>query len=110
MKKRCSKCDVEKDILPEINKHIGKQIGGWGYFTNAIAQAKANRLTPMPQLKGNNNATYQPSNQPAKSWTEAGANLTAKLQREIEQLEREIAEEQNDRIVEPNLCITENLR
>jgi hypothetical protein len=64
-------CDLEKDILPEINKHIGKQIGGWSYFTGAIAQAKANRLTPMPQPKGSQNATNINSpygnNQPTKT-------------------------------------------
>ena len=54
-------CDVEKDILPEINKHIGKQIGGWSYFTNAIAQAKVNRLNPMPDPPPKNNSGYKKS-------------------------------------------------
>lgn len=52
-------CDVEKDILPELNKHKGKDIGAWSYFTNAIAQAKSNRLKPMPEPPPKNSGGYK---------------------------------------------------
>ncbi len=47
--------DPDLDILPEIRRAAGKDIGSWGYFGGAIMDALTNRLTPLP--KGNQNAS-----------------------------------------------------
>lgn len=52
-------CDVELDIIPEIKRQGGKNIGGWNYFTEPIAQAKANRLAPMPELTSTGGNHYE---------------------------------------------------
>jgi uncharacterized protein YdaU (DUF1376 family) len=42
-------CSVELDILPELRRCIGRNIGGWNYFTKSIMNAKATRETPLPK-------------------------------------------------------------
>lgn len=49
--------DLELDVLPTIrrlceNKPPGA-VNGWGYFTRAIAQAKAERESPLPEVTPN---------------------------------------------------------
>jgi hypothetical protein len=62
-------CDIELDILPTIRARTAKaspgSIRSWSYFTQAIADAKAARLTPMPTGQ----AARQTSGS-AKSWDE----------------------------------------
>lgn len=41
-------CDAELDIIPEIKRYAGQQIGAWKFFTAPIANAKATREAPMP--------------------------------------------------------------
>lgn len=44
-------CDLELDILPALRAVAARgtrNIGGWGYFTNAVAEARARRTAPMP--------------------------------------------------------------
>lgn len=47
-----SGCDLELDIVPTIKARAHKapprSIRSWSYFTQAVADAKAKRLTPMP--------------------------------------------------------------
>jgi len=47
-------CDFEQDILPTVKRLTDRQppggIHGWGYFTRAIAQAKAEREAPLPEI------------------------------------------------------------
>lgn len=45
-----SGCDVELDILPEIQRHAGKQIGSWTFFSAGISQAKITRLSPLSAI------------------------------------------------------------
>lgn len=44
-------CDLELDILPALRAVAAKRppgsVGGWAYFTNAVADAKATRTAPM---------------------------------------------------------------
>lgn len=48
-------CDLEKDILPTIRAIAArwqphqKRITHWGYFTPAIAEARATRVAPLPK-------------------------------------------------------------
>lgn len=42
-------CDVEKDIIPTITRLASRKPGNWGYFTNAIMDAKATRERPPPE-------------------------------------------------------------
>lgn len=48
-------CDLDADILPTVKARAAKAAKGsirsWGYFTEAVAQAKANRLAPMPEAQ-----------------------------------------------------------
>lgn len=45
-------CDLERDILPAIRACAARMpvrsIRNWGYFTQAVANAKATRLAPLP--------------------------------------------------------------
>lgn len=41
-------CKVDLDILPEIRRLANKKPRSWGYFTNAIMDAKATREKPPP--------------------------------------------------------------
>jgi hypothetical protein len=52
-------CSVELDILPEIKRKEGQNIGSWSYFTEPIARAKANRLKPMPEVAATQGGGYQ---------------------------------------------------
>jgi uncharacterized protein YdaU (DUF1376 family) len=49
-------CDLELDILPALRvvgatASLRGRVGAWGYFTQPVADAKARRLTPMPEGK-----------------------------------------------------------
>lgn len=46
-----SGCDPCLDVIPTLKRFAGRNITTWKYFTNAIADAKATRLTPMPEGK-----------------------------------------------------------
>lgn len=50
--------DLERDVLPTIRDICARAspgtINAWKYFTNPVAQAKANRTTPLPE------ATHDP--------------------------------------------------
>ena len=46
-----SGCHPELDCLPVLRRSSGKNITSWTYFTNAMADAKATRLAPMPEGK-----------------------------------------------------------
>lgn len=54
-----SGCDLEVDILPTIRaRSLGRRrwsIRSWSYFTDAVADAKARRLSPMPEGNGGSN-------------------------------------------------------
>jgi hypothetical protein len=58
-------CDLEKDILPVIRARAAKaphgSIRSWGYFTQAVADAKAAREAPMPEGK-------KPAQSQGKTW------------------------------------------
>lgn len=47
-------CDLERDIVPAVDARAraairsGKKIHSWSYFAQAVADAKASRLRPMP--------------------------------------------------------------
>lgn len=62
-------CSLEDDILPAIRARSAKMpprsIQSWGYFTQAVADAKAARLAPMPP--GQATRAHAGS---AKSWDE----------------------------------------
>lgn len=45
-----SGCDSELDIIPEIKRHAGKDIGGWSYFTNSVSRAYSTRTSPLPEV------------------------------------------------------------
>jgi len=68
-------CDLELDILPTVRAKAHKMRPGsvknWSYFTNAIADAKAARLAPMPE--GRASATGQPH------WRDEERERSAKL-------------------------------
>lgn len=52
-------CDVDLDIIPQLERFKDREnIMSWSFFTQAIADAKATRLKPMP--KG------EPKNEPIK--------------------------------------------
>lgn len=55
-------CDLELDILPTVKARAHKlrpgSLKAWSYFTDAIADAKATRLKPMPN--GGARANYEP--------------------------------------------------
>lgn len=46
-------CDLDLDILPAVRRIAARaspmQFNGWKYFDGAVADAKANRLKPMPE-------------------------------------------------------------
>lgn len=52
-------CSVELDILPELKRKEGQNIGSWSYFTEPIARAKANRLKPMPDVAPTQRGGYE---------------------------------------------------
>ena len=47
-------CSIDDDIIPVLERSRGKDIGSWTYFSNAIMDSQAQRLTPLP--KGNGHA------------------------------------------------------
>lgn len=55
-------CDLDLDILPTVKARAHKlrpgSLKAWSYFTDAIADAKATRLKPMPN--GGARANYEP--------------------------------------------------
>ncbi len=57
-----SGCDLELDILPTVKARAHKlrpgSLKAWSYFTDAIADAKATRLKPMPN--GGARPNYEP--------------------------------------------------
>lgn len=59
-------CDLQLDILPTIRACVARMQPGsikhWGYFTQAVANAKHARSAPMPAA--------EPRAAPAKSWAE----------------------------------------
>lgn len=57
-------CDLERDILPVIKAlcqdKTPDSIKTWNYFTGAVADARANRLKPMPKGHTNGSHTGKP--------------------------------------------------
>jgi uncharacterized protein YdaU (DUF1376 family) len=91
-------CDVDRDILPELDRCKGRQVGSWGYFTNQITQAKATREGALPVIEGkpgDQNITQPPPITPEQrrqtlQWKkDRGMYLCGDEEKEIEQLSNE---------------------
>lgn len=56
-------CDLHLDILPTVKavsaKRPPRSIGDWTYFTQAVSDARAARLTPMPEARPSAPARHQ---------------------------------------------------
>lgn len=66
-------CDLELDILPTIRQRSHKarprSIRSWTYFTQAVAEAKADRERPMPAAEpAPARAGWQPRPAPEPAW------------------------------------------
>jgi uncharacterized protein YdaU (DUF1376 family) len=68
-----SGCDLELDILPTIKQRAGsarpRSIRSWTYFTQAVAEAKADRERPMPVVEAApTKSGWQPRSVPEPAW------------------------------------------
>lgn len=103
-------CLINDDIIPTIKAAKGKNIMSWNYFSQAIMDAKANRLKPLPEPTEYQNQSPKGSNYaPARkqTWTESGLELAEKYQRQIDEY---TAQEGLEHDSEPMLRLAESLR
>lgn len=63
--------DIELDVLPTLaaagKRYHGKRIRDWSYFTGMIAEAKAKRTAPMPEVAASQQRAPPPNSRLARS-------------------------------------------
>ena len=103
-------CDAELDVIPEIQRYKGRNIGSWKFSTKPVMDANATRLaqppkgTPRANTIRNNSAN--PQSNPKPTWRTEGDRLAAKYLEDAEREEQSAVDE----IAGASLRIAETVR
>lgn len=73
--------DPERDILPEMRRHLGKNIQSWGYFSGGVMDAVSTRTRPLPQGRPRSAATIKPDYMQTQMEAAARAVMPGKEER-----------------------------